>query len=142
MRKTVTTGAIFALALTLAACGKPAEEKPVGPDNDAPSLAASATTADARPAAFAQCAACHAVAPGKHGVGPSLAGIYGTKASDVAGYAFSDAMKASNITWDEANLDAWLTNPAKLIPGTKMVYAGMGDAADRKAVIDYIKTLK
>ena len=141
MRKIVTTGAIFALALSVAACGKPASE-PAGSESAAASPSAATTTADARPAAFAQCAACHAVEPGKHGVGPSLAGIYGTKAGDVAGYAFSDAMNASGLIWDEKTLDAYLTNPMKMVPGTRMTYAGMGDPADRKAVIDYIKTLK
>jgi cytochrome c len=133
---------LSALVLTLAACGKPAEDKAAGDSAAAPAPAASVASAGERPAAFAQCAACHAVEKGKHGVGPSLAGIMGTKAGDVAGFAFSDAMKASGVTWDEASLDTWLTNPAKMIPGTKMVYAGMADPADRKAVIDYIKTLK
>ncbi len=135
MAKMVLGSAVLAMALGVAACGKPASEP-------AASESAAATTADARPAAFAQCAACHAVAPGKHGVGPSLAGVYAAKAGAATDYAYSDAMQASGITWDEANLDTWLINPAKLIPGTKMVYAGMGDPADRKALIDYLKTLK
>ena len=141
MVRFVSGGAVLAIALGLAACGKPAGE-PAASDNGAASPAASATMAGAKPPAFAQCAACHAVEKGKHGVGPSLAGVFGAKAGDVPGYVFSDAMKGSGLVWDEKTLDTYLTNPMKVVPGTRMTYAGMTDPADRKAVIDYLKTLK
>lgn len=144
MRKTVTTGAIFALALTLAACGKPAEDKDAGADTVAPSLTAAATTAGtgSRPAAFAQCAACHSVEAGKNGVGPTLAGLVGRKAGTQPGFAYSDANRNSGLIWDEQTLDTYLTNPMKMMPGTKMVFAGISDAAKRKELIEYLKTLK
>lgn len=141
MARITTSGAVLALALGLAGCGKPA---PSASDSGAasPAASASATTAGAKPPAFAQCAACHSVEKGKHGVGPSLAGVFGTKAGDIPGYTFSDAMKGSGLVWDEKTLDTYLTNPMKVVPGTRMTYAGMTDPADRKAVIDYLKTLK
>lgn len=143
MRKTYTTGAVIALALALAACGKPAEDKPATTaEPTASETVAAAADAGAKPASFMQCVACHTTEKGKHGVGPSLAGVFGTKAGDVAGYAFSEPMKASGLTWDEKTLDTYLTNPMKMVPGTKMTFAGMPDAAKRKEVIDYIKTLK
>jgi cytochrome c len=145
MRKTITTGALVALALSLSACGQPAPDKPADPATPAASesvAAAPAADTGGKPASFMQCATCHAVEKGKHGVGPSLAGIFGTKAGDVAGYTFSEPMKASGLTWDEKTLDSYLTNPMKMVPGTKMTFAGMPDAAKRKEVIDYIKTLK
>ena len=43
---------------------------------------------------------------------------------------------------DEKTLDTYLTNPMKMVPGTKMTFAGLPDPAQRKAVIDYLKTLK
>lgn len=141
MTRIMFSGAALALALGLAGCGKAADEPSSG-DSSAASPAASAAAADAKPPAFAQCAACHSVEKGTHGVGPSLAGIFGTKAGDVAGFAFSDAMKASGLTWDEKTLDTYLTAPMKVVPGTKMTYAGMADPAQRKAIIDYLKTLK
>lgn len=98
--------------------------------------------AGGKPAVFAQCAACHSVEKGKHGIGPSLAGVYGTKSGDIPGYAFSDAMKNANLTWDDATLDQYLTAPMKMVPGTKMTFAGLTDAAKRKEVIEYLKTLK
>jgi cytochrome c len=135
----------MALALSLAACGSPPEDK--APDTATPvasdTASATATTAaGGKPAAFAQCAVCHAVEPGKNGVGPSLAGVFGRKAGTVAGYAYSDANKNSGLTWDEATLDEYLTAPAKKVPGTKMTFAGYPDAAKRKEVIEYLKTLK
>jgi len=148
MRKLTTGIAAFALVAALSACGSPApepaaEDTAAAADAAAPAPEASATTAaGAAPAAFAQCRTCHAVEAGKNGVGPSLAGIVGRKAGSVAGYTYSDANKNSGKTWDEATLDEYLTAPAKMIPGTKMAFAGIADAAKRKEVIEYLKTLK
>ena len=54
----------------------------------------------------------------------------------------SEPMKLAGLTWDDATLDAYLTNPAKVVPGTKMTYPGMADPAKRKDVIAFMKTLK
>lgn len=107
-----------------------------------PSASASAASAAAsEPAAFAQCKACHSVEPGKNGIGPSLAGIYGKKAAEVPGFDFSDAMESSGLTWNEATLDRFLTDPKGTVPGNKMPFGGLKDEAKRQAVIDYIKGL-
>jgi cytochrome c len=50
-------------------------------------------------------------------------------------------MKESNLTWNAANLDRFLANPQGVVPGTMMAFAGMKDAAKRKEVVDYLKTL-
>ncbi len=149
MRNVGKTLVAFTLALGLSACGSPPEDKAAeapAADTAAPAASASAAAttaaADAKPAAFAQCAACHAVEPGKHGVGPSLAGVFGTKAGDIPGYTFSEAMKNSGLTWDEATLDEYLAAPMKKVPGTKMTYAGMSNPAQRQEIIAYLKTLK
>ena len=141
MRTRFTFATAAVLAAGLAACGAPKDDTAVAP-TDQPTASASVAAADARPASFAQCAACHSVEKGKHGIGPSLAGIYGTKAGDIAGYEFSDALKGSGLTWDDATLDKWLAGPMKLVPGTKMTFAGMTDEAKRKELIAYLKTLK
>ena len=150
MRIAARSAIVLTLALGLAACGSPAEDKNAESAADtagtaaaaSPSAAASTAEAGGKPAVFAQCAACHAVEKGKHGIGPSLAGVYGTKSGELAGFAFSDAMKNANLTWDDATLDKYLTAPMKLVPGTKMTFAGLSDAAKRKEVIEYLKTLK
>jgi cytochrome c2 len=105
-----------------------------------PTAAATPTTAAVtEPAAFAVCKACHSVEPGKNGIGPSLAGIFGEKAGAVPGFDFSDAMTSSGLTWNQATLDRYLTDPRGTVPGTKMAFGGVADAAKRQAIIDYIK---
>lgn len=104
--------------------------------------AAATTPAAAAPASFTMCKTCHSTEPGKTIIGPSLAGVYGTKAAEVPGYQFSPALKAAGLTWNDATLDKWIENPMKLVPGTKMTYAGQPDAAKRKEIIAYLKTLK
>lgn len=121
-------------------------ESPVPTDTASPSpsptptASASPTTAAVtEPAAFAVCKACHSVEPGKNGIGPSLAGIWGEKAGAVPGFTFSDAMKESGLTWNQATLDRYLTDPRGTVPGTKMAFGGVADAAKRQAIIDWIK---
>jgi len=104
---------------------------------------AHAQAQDAGEAVFKKnCFVCHATEPGKNKLGPSLAGIVGRKAGSVPGYAYSDANKNSGVTWDEATLDTYLTDPRKFVPGTKMIFAGLKNPDDRKALIEYLKKQK
>lgn len=110
-------------------------------------LASAAATAAAAapagpPASFAVCAACHATVPGKNGLGPSLAGIWGEKAGAVPGFTFSQAMLDSGLTWNQGSLDRYLADPRGVVPGTKMAFGGVKDAAKRQEIIDYIRTLR
>lgn len=90
---------------------------------------------------FAKCQACHNIAKGgPNGIGPNLAGIFGDAIGQGrGGYAFSDGLKGKGGKWDDAQLDAWLTSPAKYAPGTKMTFAGLADAQQRADVIAYLK---
>ncbi len=90
--------------------------------------------------AFAPCAACHTVKAGQSRLGPSLFGIVGAKKAAVPGFNYSPALKAQKGVWSEAELDAYLANPRAKVPGTRMVYAGMPDAAKRKTLIGWLKT--
>jgi len=104
---------------------------------------ASAQDADAGKAVFNKCRACHAVGAGaKNMVGPQLNGIVGRKAASVEGFNYSDAMKAYGKTWDDATLDAYITDPKAAIPGNKMVFVGIKDEADRKNLIAFLKAQK
>ena len=87
---------------------------------------------------FARCAACHAVEAGKNRVGPSLAGVVGRKAASVPGYVYSPALKSSGLVWNQATLDRYLLNPRAMVPGTKMIFAGLPKPSDRADVITYI----
>jgi cytochrome c len=91
-------------------------------------------------AAFASCAICHNNVQGAAAkMGPNLYGIFGKKAAATEGYTYSSALKASGITWTEAELDAFLTSPSTKVPGTKMGAGGVSDPERRKAVIVYLK---
>lgn len=87
------------------------------------------------------CKACHATQAGKNGVGPSLAGVIGRKAGGVAGYKSSPSYAASGVTWDAKTLDTYLTNPRKMMKGSRMITT-VGNAADRANIIAYLAKLK
>jgi cytochrome c len=104
--------------------------------------AASAMAADpaAGERAYAVCKACHRVGEGaKNGVGPALNGIVGRQAASVEGFNYSDALKNSGLTWDEATLAEYLKNPKTKVPGTTMAFAGVKDDAKIADIIAYLK---
>jgi len=91
---------------------------------------------------FQACAACHSIKPGEQLTGPSLANVWHRKAGTIPGFArYSDAMKKTNIVWNEATLDQWLTNPGAFIPGTSMTFPGLSDPKARQDVIAYLKSV-
>ena len=87
---------------------------------------------------YRKCQVCHSLEPGKNGLGPSLAGIMGKKAASVPNYNYSEALRASNLTWDAATLDRYLQDPQKLVPGNKMPFPGMRTENERRDVIAYL----
>jgi cytochrome c len=96
-----------------------------------------------KPAAFAICGVCHKAAAGeKSGIGPNLWGVAGRKAGTLAGFTYSPAMKASNITWTRDKIAAFIADPKKMVPGTKMIYAGQKDPKVAAAIADYVASLK
>ena len=88
------------------------------------------------------CSKCHTIAANpakKKKQGPSLHGVIGRKAGSVPGFRYSKAMKASDVVWSAATLDAWLTKPRKFIPKSRMPFGGWKKAARRANVIAYIE---
>jgi cytochrome c len=86
----------------------------------------------------ARCGGCHSVEADR--IGPRHAGVVGRRAGSVAGFAYSDALRKSGITWDAALLDRWLTDPEALVPGQRMGYS-LGDAQARADIVAYLATL-
>lgn len=71
--------------------------------------------------------------------GPNLGGIFGRQSGQAEGFSYSKANKDSGIIWNEDTLYAYLFNPKKYIPGTKMVFAGLKKPEDRTDLIAYLK---
>lgn len=87
---------------------------------------------------FVECAACHTLQQGVNNVGPSLHGVFGRKAGEIADFRYSPAMKRSGITWTAQTLDSFIADPQKKVPGNRMPFAGMPDAGDRADLIAYL----
>ena len=88
-----------------------------------------------------QCATCHTTNPSDPPrQGPDLRNIVGRRAGKAAGFQYSPAFADVNFVWDEAKLDAWLTDPQGLIPGAVMPYR-QPKAEIRSAVIAYLQEL-
>ena len=69
-------------------------------------------------------------------------GIVGRKAGEVAGYNYSDANKNSGLTWDDATLRAYLTDPKAKLPGTKMIFPGIKREKQLDDLMAYLKGIK
>ncbi|GGA46062.1 hypothetical protein GCM10011395_15380 [Sphingomonas psychrolutea] len=157
-------------ALALAACAKKADNEetssttstttataPAAAPAAAPAVAAVAAdntdtlagvkfasyTGDAKKgeADFITCKTCHAIEAGVNKIGPSLHGVVGRKAGIIPGYTYSAANKNSGITWTEEKLFQYLEGPQRIVPGTKMSFAGWPtDPQKRADVIAYLKS--
>lgn len=88
---------------------------------------------------FAQCRTCHVTDPGVNRIGPSLAGIVGHQSGSIPGFNYSEANANSGITWTEEKLFQYLENPQRVVPKTKMIFAGIPDAQKRADLIAYLK---
>ncbi len=86
------------------------------------------------------CLPCHdAGADAKIKLGPPLNGLDGRAAGTLAGFNYSDAVKNSGITWNEASFKEYIANPMQRIPGTRMAFAGVRDAKEVEDLWAYLK---
>nr|WP_249147362.1 c-type cytochrome [Bradyrhizobium jicamae] len=88
-----------------------------------------------------QCATCHTTNtadPVRQG--PSLYKIVGRPAGKADGFKYSAGFAKADFVWDDAKLDAWLTNPQDVIPGAVMAYR-QAKPDTRAMIIAYLKEL-
>lgn len=88
------------------------------------------------------CMACHSFAPGRHLTGPSLADVWGRRAGTAAGFSrYSNALKRSELVWNAQTLDAWLRNPAAVVPSNTMQFNGISQAGMRADLLAYLQAV-
>jgi cytochrome c len=88
------------------------------------------------------CQGCHALEPGRNTpAGPTLHGVVGRAIAAQPGFDYSPAMRrfgAGGARWTPQQLDRFLVNPERAIPGTEMGAAGIAAPAERRALIDWL----
>ena len=86
-----------------------------------------------------QCGTCHSARQGDGPrQGPNLFGVVGRKAGSFPGFTYSPGFSEVDFVWDEAKLDAYITNPQAMIKGGVMAYK-QANPATRKAIIGWLK---
>lgn len=158
----LNAGAAFIIALT-AGCSGGAEEESAdtaaAPEAAAPAPAAAAAPAPedtatltgvtlaeftgdaaAGETVFIQCQTCHATEMGVNRIGPSLHSIVGREAGTVPEFDYTPANANSGITWTPEKLFQYLENPQRVVPGTKMAFAGIPDPQQRANLIAWLAT--
>ncbi len=83
-----------------------------------------------------RCTGCHAMEADRKG--PRLAGVYGRKAGSVPGFTYSAGLKSLGLTWNDATLERWLSDPDMVVPDNNMSFS-VPKADERRNLIAYLK---
>jgi cytochrome c len=115
--------------------------RPVGPlgGETAEAVPAGADPEGAR--VWRACAACHALtAEGGNMAGPHLHRLFGRRMGSVAGYEYSERLARGDIVWTrETVADLFTRGPDTVTPGTKMPIQTVGNAAELRALLDFLE---
>lgn len=111
-----------------------------------PALAGESPQYAAKPAGWdgpaGQCVVCHSIEKGAPWrVAPTLWGIVGAPKAGAKGYGYSQALATAGGTWTVKDLDEYLANPGKFLPGTNKVVS-VTDAGERARIIEFLGKLK
>ena len=79
--------------------------------------------------------------PDMYGLTLNLYGVVGRKSASVVRFQYSEDLRKSDIAWDEAIIDKFITAPKKLFPGTRMELPGVEDVRTRTGIIRYLRGL-
>ena len=92
----------------------------------------------------AQCAECHALSgasrpPGAQRLpGPPLDAILSRPVGGLDSFRYSKAFRDRQDVWTLDSLDRYIEDPEWFVPGTRMAYEGLPDAADRRDLIAFL----
>lgn len=151
MRPILTAALLAACSVAPALAQAPAAaDAPPAAAATAPAAAAPAATpagagdAEAGQRVFAQCRACHTINDGgRNGVGPNLWNTYGRPAGAREGFRYSanlQELARGGLTWDEANLRRYLTNPKDLVPNGSMSFVGIRNPEQLTNLVAFLRT--
>jgi len=103
-----------------------------------PSQAAGQSGQDGKSLFEKRCSGCHALDADHEG--PRLRGVFGRPAAKVKTFKYSEALQKAKITWDEVELDKWLTDTESVVPDNDMGFR-VPKQEERGAIIAYLKSL-
>jgi cytochrome c len=83
-----------------------------------------------------RCTGCHTLDQNREG--PMLRNVFGRTAGSVKGFEYSEALKKSQLVWDEQTLEKWLSNPDELVPGNNMGFR-MAKPQERQDLIRFLR---
>jgi cytochrome c len=85
-----------------------------------------------------RCGGCHGLEEDHEG--PRLKGVVGRAAGSVKTFQYSKPLESAKFTWDETNLDKWLTDTESVVPDNDMAFR-VPKQEERTAIIGYLKSL-
>ena len=103
-----------------------------------PSQAAGQGGQDGKSLFEKRCSGCHALDADHEG--PRLRGVFGRSAGKVKTFKYSEALQKARVTWDEMELDKWLTDTESIVPDNDMGFR-VPKQEERAAIISYLKSL-